>query len=219
MRVFGYSRVSTNTQADLGNSLDTQISQIRSYALSKGLKLDEEGIYVERGISGATPFRNRPEGSRLWEQLSKGDTLILAKLDRGFRNSADAITTLQDLKDRGVSVHCLDIGEVTGSGLGGVFFTLLSAFASFERERIASRISEVKQHRKAAGYYVGGVRGFGFDVVDGRSIPNELEMKVIKKMKLMRKNGVTIKKINEWLNTEIKINLSYSTTRSVLIRN
>jgi len=54
-----------------------------------------------------------------------------------------------------VSNHCLDIGEVTGSGLGGIFFTLLSAFASVERERIASRISEVKQHRKAAGYYVG----------------------------------------------------------------
>lgn len=97
-------------------------------------------------------------------------------------DSDSCIFVYHDLKERGVSVHCLDIGgEVTGSGIGGIFFTILSAFAEFERSRIASRISEVKQMRKAQGCYVGGRRGFGLDVVDGKKVPNETELTLLQK--------------------------------------
>lgn len=220
MTVYIYTRVSTTLQVDEGNSLETQISQLRSYAHTKGFEVLDENIYVEKGVSGSVPLRERVEGSRLWAKLEKGDSLLLAKLDRGFRSSRDAITTLHDLKERGVSVHCLDIGgEVTGNGIGGIFFTILSAFAEFERSRIASRISEVKQHRKSEGFYVGGVRGYGFDVVDGKAVPNEPESKIIEEMKSLRYRGYTIKQVKDWLSQERATDLSYSTVRSVLLRN
>ena len=47
MAVYGYARVSTLTQAREGESLEAQKRQILSYAISKGLELGEESIFIE----------------------------------------------------------------------------------------------------------------------------------------------------------------------------
>jgi putative DNA-invertase from lambdoid prophage Rac len=84
----------------------------------------------------------------------------------GIRNAC--VNTLHLFKERGVLIHSIHLGgQINGSGVGAILFTVMRAFADFERSHIASRISEVKQMRKAQGFYVGGRRGFGFDVVDG----------------------------------------------------
>jgi putative DNA-invertase from lambdoid prophage Rac len=40
---------------------------------------------------------------------------------------------------------------VTGNGVDAIIFAVLSSFAAFERERIATRISEAKQMQRAIG--------------------------------------------------------------------
>jgi putative DNA-invertase from lambdoid prophage Rac len=218
MTVFGYVRVSTVQQVKEGDSLESQVKQVLSYSLSRGLELNENDVFVEKGISGGSEFNSRPEGSRLLESLKTGDVLIFPKLDRGFRNTRDALNTLHLLKEKGVTVHSIDLGgDVTGNGVGAIIFTILSAFASFERERIASRISEVKQMRKSQGYFVGGRRGFGFNVVEGKKVPNKKEQKIIQEMKRKKANGESMLAIHRWLNSEMKIKLNYSSIRLLLI--
>ena len=218
MAVFGYVRVSTVQQANDGDSLEAQIKQVTSYALSRGLILDESCVFVERGVSGGLEFNSRPEGSKLLEVIQSGDILIFPKLDRGFRSTRDALNTLHFLKERNCSVHSIDLGgEVTGNGVGAIIFTILSAFASFERERIASRISEVKQMRKSQGFYVGGRRGFGFNVKDGRKVPNNKEQKLIAEMKKKKANGESMLAIHRWLNGEVGAKLNYSSMRLLLL--
>ncbi len=217
MTVFGYVRVSTVQQIKEGDSLESQVKQVLSYSLSRGLELNENDVFVEKGISGGSEFNSRPEGSRLFESLKTGDVLIFPKLDRGFRNTRDALNTLHTLKEKGVTVHSIDLGgDVTGSGVGAIIFTILSAFASFERERIASRISEVKQMRKSQGYFVGGRRGFGFNVVDGKKVTNRKEQKLIQEMKKKKANGESMLAIHRWLNGEMKVKLNYSSMRLLL---
>ena len=218
MTVFGYVRVSTQNQANEGDSLEAQIKQVTSYASSRALELLESNVYIEKGVSGGIEFNSRPEGSRLLEEISLGDIVIFPKLDRGFRSTRDALNVLHLLKEKGVSVHSIDLGgEVTGNGVGAIIFTILSAFATFERERIASRISEVKQMRKSQGYYVGGRRGFGFNVVDGKRVPNKKEQKLIAEMRNKKANGESMLAIHRWLNNEIKVKLAYSSMRQALI--
>lgn len=217
MAVFAYVRVSTVQQADEGNSLETQTNQVMSYAVSRGLKLTLDGVFVEKGVSGGVEFKSRPSGSRLLTELGKGDTLIFPKLDRGFRNTRDALNTLHELKEKGVSVHSIDLGgDVTGNGVGAIIFTILSAFASFERERIASRISEVKQLRKSQGFYVGGRRGFGFDVVDGKKVPNKAEQKILRAVRQKIKRGSSLRHAWLWLNHERGVTIAYSSLREAL---
>jgi len=218
MAVYGYVRVSTIQQAKEGDSLEAQIKQVKSYASSRGLDLDESSVFVERGVSGGLEFNSRPEGSKLLNVIQAGDVLIFPKLDRGFRNTRDALNTLHLLKEKGVTVHSIDLGgDVTGNGVGAIIFTILSAFASFERERIASRISEVKQMRKSQGYFVGGRRGFGFNVVEGKKVPNRKEQKLIQEMKKKKANGESMLAIHRWLNNEMKVKLTYSSMRGLLI--
>ncbi|SNC61732.1 recombinase family protein [Polynucleobacter victoriensis] len=218
MTVFGYVRVSTVQQATEGDSLDSQTRQVLSYSISRGLELSESDVFVERGVSGGLEFNSRPEGSRLLEVIKSGDVLIFPKLDRGFRNTRDALNTLHLLKEKGVSVHSIDLGgDVTGNGVGAIIFTILSAFASFERERIASRISEVKQMRKSQGFYVGGRRGFGFNVKDGKKVPNSKEQKLIAEMKKKKANGESMLAIHRWLNNEMGTRLNYSSLRKLLV--
>ena len=217
MTVYAYARVSTVQQANDGDSLDAQVKQVLGYASSRGLELLEKDVFVEKGVSGGQEFNSRPEGSRLLACLGSGDIVIFPKLDRGFRNTRDALNVLHTLKEKGVSVHSIDLGgDVTGNGVGAIIFTILSAFATFERERIASRISEVKQMRKAQGYYVGGRRGFGFDVVEGRKVQNRTEQELLAEMKMMREAGSSLLAIHRWLTQEKGVKLAYSSLRSAL---
>jgi len=209
---YGYIRVSTLQQANAGDSLETQLKQINSYASLKGYDIPLENFITERGVSGSVEFEKRPEGLKLFEKLESGDVLIFSKLDRAFRNTRNALNTLHELKLRGVSVHFIDLGgDVTNDGIGSVIFTILSAFATFERERIATRIREVKQVQKADGKFLGGFTRFGYRVVEDRLEKDPEQQKIIKEMKGMKRRGMSLRRISKWLNKTYGVGMSHST--------
>lgn len=219
MAVYGYARVSTITQAREGESLEAQRRQVVSYAASKGFELSEAQIFVEAGVSGSVEFQERPEGKRLVEQLLPGDLVIFPKLDRAFRNTRNALNVLHELKGKGVHVHFIDLGgDVTGNGIGAIVFTILSAFATFERERIATRIREVKQLKKSQGKFTGGKRAFGYDVVDGVKVPRPNEQRIIRNMQKLRAGGTSYRNIEKWLLEKQNVQLSFMGVREVLIK-
>ena len=49
----------------------------------------------------------------------------------------------------------MNLGRII-SYIGAIIFTILTAFATFEKERIATRIREVKQIKKSQGKFTGG---------------------------------------------------------------
>ena len=217
MGIYGYVRVSTLQQANEGESLDTQLRQIQSYSVLKGYDIPLENYITERGVSGSLEFEKRPEGGKLFDQLTSGDVLIFSKLDRAFRNTRNALNTLHELKQRGVSVHFIDLGgDVTNDGIGSVIFTILSAFATFERERIATRIREVKQVQKSDGKFLGGFTRFGYKVEDARLIPNPEEQLIIREMKDMKRRGMSLRRISAWLNRAHGVQMSHSTVSTFI---
>jgi DNA invertase Pin-like site-specific DNA recombinase len=212
MGIYGYVRVSTLQQANEGESLDTQLKQIQSYSDLKGFGIPPENCITERGVSGSLEFERRPEGGRLFNQLVSGDVLIFSKLDRAFRNTRNALNTLHELKQRGVSVHFIDLGgDVTNDGIGSVIFTILSAFATFERERIATRIREVKQVQKAEGKFLGGFTRFGYRVVDEKLVKDQRQQEIIMEMKDMRRRGMSLRRISAWLSYVHDIQMTHTT--------
>jgi putative DNA-invertase from lambdoid prophage Rac len=217
MGIYGYVRVSTLQQANEGESLDTQLRQIQSYSVLKGFEIPPENFITEKGVSGSLEFERRPEGSKLFNQLIAGDVLIFSKLDRAFRNTRNALNTLHELKERGISVHFIDLGgDVTNDGIGSVIFTILSAFATFERERIATRIREVKQVQKSEGKFLGGFTRFGYKVVDEKLEKNPEEQLIIQSMKDMKRRGMSLRRISSWLGREYGIHMSHSTVSTLI---
>lgn len=62
------------------------------------------------------------------------------------RRHRDHQATLEELKDLGVGLHMIDLGgDVTGNGISKLIFTILSAVAENERDRIRERIRDVKR--------------------------------------------------------------------------
>jgi len=74
-------------------------------------------------------------------------------------------------------------------------FTILSAVAENERDRIRERVRDAKRHRAEQQRYNGGKRRFGWDVVDGRLVPNAAEQAIIERMKSLRADGGTYREI------------------------
>jgi DNA invertase Pin-like site-specific DNA recombinase len=185
--------------------------------LDKGYNIPTENLITEKGVSGSLEFEKRPEGSKLFASLERGDVLIFSKLDRAFRNTRNALNTLHELKQRGVSVHFIDLGgDVTNDGIGSVIFTILSAFATFERERIATRIREVKQVQKTEGKFLGGFTRFGFTVVGEKLEKDPAQQAIIKEMKVMRRRGMSLRRISKWVHRTHGVTMSHSTVSTLL---
>jgi DNA invertase Pin-like site-specific DNA recombinase len=73
-------------------------------------------------------------------------------------------------------------GDITGNGIAKLVFTILSAVAENERDRIRERIRDVKRHLASQGVYGGGKRPFGYDVVDKRLVPNLKEQEALARL-------------------------------------
>lgn len=166
MRVaVGYVRVSTATQARDGESLAVQRELIEAICKLEGLILTD--IFVEEGISGSKPLAARPEGSKLLAALKSGQVVVALRLDRMFRNTADALATLAAFKRQGIRLYLKDVGGfVSGDSVGELVFSLISSVASFERSRTRERIVEVKASLAKQGRFMGGDVPFGYDIVE-----------------------------------------------------
>jgi DNA invertase Pin-like site-specific DNA recombinase len=129
---YGYARVSTTDQ-----KLENQLEALKIAGTDK--------IYQEK-FTGTTT--ERPEFSKLLQQLNPDDTLIVTKLDHFARNTREALDIIQDLFNREIKVNILNMGLIDNTPTGQLIFTIFSAFAQFERDMIITRTQEGKAYAK-----------------------------------------------------------------------
>ena len=85
---------------------------------------------------------HRPELDELLELLRPGDTIIVAKLDRIARSTEEGLKLIQELLNKNISIHVLNMGLIDNTPTGKLIITVLLAFAEFEREMIIERTQE-----------------------------------------------------------------------------
>jgi len=174
----GYARVSTT-----GQDLQSQIA-----------RLNEEGceiIYSEK-FTGTNA--NRTEFQRLLGDLEEGDTLIVTKLDRFARSTKDALGTIEQLFNRGIRTHVLNMGIIENTPTGRLIFTIMSAFADFERDLIVERTQEGKAiARQKEGFREGRPNKYSksqishaLKLLENHSYKQVVEMTGISKSTLIR---------------------------------
>ena len=151
MRLFGYARVSTSRQA-----LDSQVRVLQE----AGVKLHR--IFTDQ-VSGRS--LERPGLNTLQQKVENGDVILVRKLDRLGRNTADMIRLIQEFDQNGVAVRFLDDGITTEGTMGRMVVTILSAVAQAERGRILERTNEGRLEAKASGVRMGRKRSIDRDRV------------------------------------------------------
>ena len=137
MALVGYARVST-----AGQSLDTQLQ-----ALAECNKIFQEKV---SGASG-----ERPQLALLLECVSKGDVVIVTKLDRLARNTRHLLEISDYLHNKQVALRILNLGIDTSTPTGKLMLTMIGAIATFERELMLERQAEGIQLAKLRGVYKG----------------------------------------------------------------
>ncbi|MEP7241401.1 MAG: recombinase family protein [Devosia sp.] len=136
MAVVGYARVSTGQQDH-----SAQVERLKGAGATK--------IFSEKksGLDG-----QRPELARCLEYVREGDTLIVTKLDRLARSTADLYRIVTGLADKGVAFKVLDDSAVdTTSRTGKLVMGILALIAEFETEIRRERQMEGIARAKAEG--------------------------------------------------------------------
>ena len=112
----------------------------------------------------------RPEFTRALTALQAGDTLVLWKSDRWGRSAAHVLTTVGELRGRGVRVKSLTENFDLDTKEGRFMFAVLAAAAEYELELRAERQAEgiaAARRRQAAGTMLPGKKHIGRPRVTG----------------------------------------------------
>lgn len=209
--IYGYARVSTNKQVD-GSSIESQVAAIQArYPSAK--------VFIDDGVSGSIPLFERPAGRELNEVLREGDTIVFAKLDRGFRNVQDFCVTIEELQVDGIDVSVLNLGggePVGKNAIAKAMVQMLAVFAELERSMIEERTAEGRAVAKAEGRHLGGAYPFGFTSgVDGHLVPTEWRAEAIRYMKELQGQGYGVRRIAEAV-SEHYSKVSHTTVANIL---
>jgi len=170
-----YARISTS---DKGQDLDTQLLPLREYVERRGWQIYE--IYTDQ-ISGSK--ESRPSLDELMKEAHKKkfDCVLVFRFDRFARSTKHLITALETFSSLGIDFISYQEAVDTTTPAGKMMFTLISAFAEFERSIIQERVRAGIAKARMKGKRIGRPRV-------------EVDVKEVRRL---RKEGLSIRGIAE----------------------
>jgi DNA invertase Pin-like site-specific DNA recombinase len=140
MTNIGYARVSTD-----GQTLEAQQAALRRAGC--------ERIFSEKESGAKT---DRQQLAKAIAALTRGDTLIVTKLDRLARSTRDLLNTLAEIAKAGATFKSLgDPWADTTTPHGQLMLTVLGGLAEFERHLILAQTTEGRKRAQSRGIRFG----------------------------------------------------------------
>ena len=155
-KVYLYTRVSTKMQVD-GYSLEAQEERLKKFAECQDMEV--VGIYRDEGYSGKS-IEGRPEFQRMMNDVKchkdDVDLILVFKLSRFGRNTADVLNSVELLKEYGCGLMCSEEPIDSTSAMGKVFIAILASVAEMERENILTQTMAGRIQKAENGEWNGG---------------------------------------------------------------
>lgn len=139
LAILGYARVSTGDQDVAG-----QTQRLQQAGAIK--------IFTDV-MSGKS--MDRPGLTELLAYARDGDTLAVVRLDRLGRSLAELLSTVAQLRERGIALLSLEEKIDTSSAAGELVFHVFGAIAHFERRLISERTKDGIAAARARGKHPG----------------------------------------------------------------
>jgi DNA invertase Pin-like site-specific DNA recombinase len=145
MATFAYGRVSTKDQSAENQKLEIERA---------GHKVDY--WYADEGVSRKVSASQRPQFSRMLDQIRDGETLVVSKLDRLGRDALDVGATIKTLAARSIKVIVLQLGNLDlTSAAGKMMLAMLAAVGEMERDLLVERTQAGLARAKKEGKKLG----------------------------------------------------------------
>lgn len=171
MNIIGYARVSTTDQ-------DCSIQE-------EALRLAGCNIVRSEQVSGSSRA-GRSELDTVLAFLSKGDTLVVTRIDRLARSVADLEGIVKEIAAKGAFLRCIEQPVDTGSPAGKAFLQMLGVFAEFETALRRERQMEGIAKAKGAGVYKGRKPSVPVDEIKSMRAAGVSPTEISKKLRVGR---------------------------------
>ncbi|MGN0906533.1 MAG: recombinase family protein, partial [Bullifex sp.] len=170
-RVAAYARVSTDEDEQL-NSYAAQVSYYEEY-IRRNPDWEFAGIYSDEGISGThiqqrTGFRKMLDDALIHGKI---DLILTKSVSRFARNTVDTLTSIRELKAKGVEVYFEKENIWTFDSKGEMLLTIMSSIAQEESRSISENVLwSVRKKFENGDYWVNFSRLLGFERGEDGSI-------------------------------------------------
>ncbi len=192
-----YARFSSHSQTE--QSIEGQLRECYDYAKRHDLLI--VGEYIDRALTGTTD--KRPNFLQMIEDSKKKtfDYVLVYQLDRFARNRYDSANYKAKLKKNGVCV--LSAKEnITEDASGILIEGVLESMAEYYSAELSQKVRRGIRESLSKGYFIGGYKLFGYDVVDKCWTINPIEAPIVKDMFERYKNGEKAKSIVDRLDAQ-----------------
>ena len=140
MAMYGYARVST-----LDQSTDIQEEALRAAGC--------DVVRAEK-VSG-TSRKGRSELQTILDFMRPNDTLVVTRIDRLARSISDLQNIINEIKEKGGFLRCVEQPVDTTTAAGKAFLDMLGVFAEFETNLRKERQREGIERAKKEGKFKG----------------------------------------------------------------
>lgn len=222
-RVAGYARVSTDHD-DQFTSYAAQVDYYTNYIKGRD-DWEFVEVYTDEGITG-TSTKHREGFKRMVADALDGkiDLIVTKSVSRFARNTVDSLTTIRQLKEKGIEVYFEKENIWTFDGKGELLLTIMSSLAQEESRSISENCTWGQRKRFADGKVTVPFNRFlGYDRgPDGNLVVNREQAVIVQRIYAMFLQGMSYHGIAKQLTADGiptpggKDKWSISTIRSIL---
>jgi DNA invertase Pin-like site-specific DNA recombinase len=137
--ILGYARVST-----IGDDLDAQLAALRAAA-----GVDPSRIFTDK-LSGSAKAA-RPGLAAMLDYARRGDTVVVAAIDRLGGSVAEVTGTIADLDQRRITLRALREGVDTATPTGRAVAAIMATLAELELQLGRERRAASRRSRQTRG--------------------------------------------------------------------
>lgn len=182
-RVAAYARVSTE-QEEQQTSYEAQIDYYTNYISGRD-DWEFAGMYSDEGIS-ATNTKKRVGFQTMVKDALAGkiDLIVTKSVSRFARNTVDSLTTVRQLKEKGVEIYFEKENIWTLDSKGELLITIMSSLAQEESRSISENVVWGQRKRFADGKVTVPFKRFlGYDMGEDRNlVVNPEQAKLVKRI-------------------------------------
>lgn len=190
-----YCRFSSDLQHN--SSIEAQKRFVSLFASQNGYEISH--FYCDRAKSGKN--MNRPAFQQMLEDSKKGDfqAIIVHKMDRFSRNTVDTLSTIDELKNRGIEVISA-YERIENTPMGNLLLKIISGMSEYYISNLANEVLKGQRENAYQCKANGGIGCLGYDIINQKYVINEKEAEEVRLIFQMYAKGYGYNTIIDKLN-------------------
>jgi len=149
-RTAAYARVSTDSE-EQQTSYEAQVDYYTKYIKGRN-DWEFVKIYTDEGISAVNTKKREGFNAMVADALAgKIDLIVTKSVSRFARNTVDSLSTVRNLKEKGVEVYFEKENIYTFDGKGELLITIMSSLAQEESRSISENVTWGRRKRFSDG--------------------------------------------------------------------